>query len=183
MLSRPSFTRLDVERIVPQTVYELWEGFAELDKNTPLEIEVLKEWEQDDVVCRIFRYQVGVFKETSSRVAAFPKGGTKLPALVEIHGGGQSASLNGVVTYAKRGYAGISINWGGNPVPRCTLKSIATDPKVTDSLANWQLVTEFSMSPSGVIVRDGQKAKVDGHAWQGPKEIRDLHWEGGEYAK
>ena len=42
------------------------------------------------------------------------KGGTKLPAFVEIHGGGQSASLNTVVTYAKRGYAGISINWGGN---------------------------------------------------------------------
>ncbi len=109
----------DVERTVPQTVNELWAGFAELDKNTPLEIEVLKEWEEDDVVCRIVRYQVGIFKETSSRVAAFyafPKGGTKLPALVEIHGGGQSASLNYVVTYAKRGYAGISINWGGNPM-------------------------------------------------------------------
>ncbi len=106
-----------VERIVPQTVTELWAGFAELDKATPLEIEVLKEWEQDEVVCRIVRYQVGVFKGAPSRVAAFyafPKGGAKLPALVEIHGGGQSASLNSVVTYAKRGYASISINWGGN---------------------------------------------------------------------
>lgn len=102
---------------IPQTVDQLWAGFADLDKTTPLEIELLSEWEQDGVVCRIVRYQVGVFKGTPSRVAAFyafPKGGTKLPALLEMHGGGQSASLDSVVTYARRGYAGISINWGGN---------------------------------------------------------------------
>ena len=99
----------------PQSVSELWADFD--PRKDPLETEVLKEWEQDGVVCRIVRYQVGVFKGAPSRVAAFyafPKGGTKLPALVEMHGGGQSASLNSVVTYAKRGYAGISINWGGN---------------------------------------------------------------------
>ena len=102
---------------IPQTVTELWAGFAELDRTTPLETEILKAWEQDGVVCRLVRYQVGVFKGAPSRVAAFyaiPKGGIKLPALLEMHGGGQSASLNSAVTYAKRGYAGLSINWGGN---------------------------------------------------------------------
>ncbi|MEN9573224.1 MAG: hypothetical protein RL514_1079 [Verrucomicrobiota bacterium] len=102
---------------IPQTLEQLWAGFAELNKTTPLEVEVLKEWEEDGVVCRIVRYQVGVFKGAPSRVAgfyAFPKGGTKLPALVEMHGGGQSASLNSVVTYARRGYASLSLNWGGN---------------------------------------------------------------------
>ena len=102
---------------IPQTLDQLWAGFADLDKTTPLEIEVLKAWEQDGVVCRIIRYQIGIFKGASSRIAAFyafPIGGTKLPALVELHGGGQSASLDSVVTYAKRGYAGISLNWGGN---------------------------------------------------------------------
>ncbi len=100
---------------VPANLDELWAGFD--PRKEPLETEVLKEWEQDGVVCRVVRYQVGVFKGTPAKVAAFyafPKGGTKLPALVEVHGGGQSASLNSVVTYAKRGYAGISINWGGN---------------------------------------------------------------------
>jgi len=99
----------------PQSVAELWAGFD--PRQDPLEIEILKEWEQDGVVCRIVRYQVGVFKGTPSRVAAFyafPKGGTKLPALIDLHGGGQSASLDNVVTYAKRGYASISLNWGGN---------------------------------------------------------------------
>ncbi|HQW30255.1 MAG TPA: acetylxylan esterase, partial [Verrucomicrobiales bacterium] len=99
----------------PQSLTELWAGF---DPNEgPLESEVLKEWEQEGVVCRIVRYQVGVLKGAPSRVAAFyafPKDGTKLPAILEMHGGGQSASLNSVVTYAKRGYASLSINWGGN---------------------------------------------------------------------
>lgn len=102
---------------IPQTLDQLWEGFADLDKTTPLETEVLREWEQEGVVCRVVRYQVGVFKGAPSKVAAFyafPKGGTKLPAILEMHGGGQSASLNSVVTYAKRGYASMSINWGGN---------------------------------------------------------------------
>jgi len=99
----------------PQSLTELWADFE--PRKDPLETEVLKGWEQNGVVCRIVRYQVGVFKGTPSRVAAFyafPKGGTKLPAVLEMHGGGQSASLNSVVTYAKRGYASLSINWGGN---------------------------------------------------------------------
>jgi dienelactone hydrolase len=102
---------------IPQTVDELWADFEELDKSTPLEVEVLKAWEQDGVVCQIVRYQIGVFKGTPSRVAAFysfPKEGKKLPAIVAIHGGGQSASLPSVVAYAKRGYAILSLNWGGN---------------------------------------------------------------------
>lgn len=122
----------EIEPAIPQTVDELWAGFADLDRNTPLETEVLKAWEQEGVVCRIVRYQVGVFKGAPSRVAAFyafPKGGTKLPTLVEMHGGGQSASLNSVVTYAKRGYASISINWGGN---KMSLGSESWDGPQTD---------------------------------------------------
>lgn len=106
-----------IEPSIPKSVEELWSGFAELDKGTPLESEVLKAWEQDGVSCRIVRYQVGVFKGAPSRVAAFyayPTGRGNLPAILEMHGGGQSASLNSVVTYAKRGYAAMSINWGGN---------------------------------------------------------------------
>jgi hypothetical protein len=60
---------------------------------------------------------------------------------------------------------------------------IATDPLVTTPLGNWRSVTEFSISPSGTIVKDGQKVKADGKAWQGPREIRNLRWEGGEYPR
>jgi hypothetical protein len=41
-------------------------------------------------------------------------------------------------------------------------------------------VTEFSISPSGTTLKDGKKVKVDGKAWQGPREIRNLRWVGGE---
>lgn len=102
---------------IPQSVTELWADFAELDKTTPLETEILKAWEQDGIVCRIVRYQVGVFKGTPAKVAAFyafPQGGTKLPALLSLHGGGQSAGLDSVVTDAKHGYASLTLNWGGN---------------------------------------------------------------------
>ena len=105
---------------IPQSLDELWSDHAAMDRSTPLEGETLREWEQDGVVCRVVRYQVGVFKGTPSRVAAFyafPKdraGNTKLPAILELHGGGQSASLNSVVTWARRGYACLSLNWGGN---------------------------------------------------------------------
>jgi hypothetical protein len=60
---------------------------------------------------------------------------------------------------------------------------IATDPKVRAPLANWQTVTEFSICPSGTTVKGGQKVKADGKAWQGPREIRNLRWEGGEYSR
>ena len=100
---------------VPRDLTELWAGFD--PREDPLESELLKEWEQDGAVCRIVRYQVGVFKGAPSKVAAFyavPKDGTKLPAILDIHGGGQSASLQRVVTFARSGYAAMSINWGGN---------------------------------------------------------------------
>lgn len=102
---------------IPRSLDELWTGYAAFDKATPLAVEVLKAWEQEGVVCRLIRYQVGVFKGAPSKVAAFyafPKGATKLPALLQLHGGGQSASLDSVVTDAKNGYASLSLNWGGN---------------------------------------------------------------------
>jgi hypothetical protein len=55
----------------------------------------------------------------------------------------------------------------------------ATDLKTTAPLANWQTVTVFTISPSGEIVQAGQKQKVDGKPWRGPREIRNLRWEGG----
>ena len=78
-LALPYFVSLAQASDIPQTLTELWAGFAELDRTTPLDADILKGWEQDGVVCRLVRYQVGVFKGTPSKVAAFyafPKGGT-----------------------------------------------------------------------------------------------------------
>ena len=113
---------------VPQNLDELWAGFDPLKES--LEIEITKSWEVDGITCQIIRYRVGVFKGQPATVAAFyafPKGATALPGLMHIHGGGQSANLATVVTDAKRGYASLSLNWGGN-------KMTFADGKLYDGL-------------------------------------------------
>jgi cephalosporin-C deacetylase-like acetyl esterase len=98
----------------PRDFKALWAGYD--PRAEPLEVEVLKEWEEDGVIMRVVRYRIGVFKGQKAMMAAvygFPKGASKLPGLVQIHGGGQSAHANAVFTNAKRGYATISIAWAG----------------------------------------------------------------------
>ena len=100
---------------VPQSLDELWGGYD--PRAEPLEAETLKEWERDGIVCRVVGYRIGTFKGAPATMVglyAFPKGAAKLPGLLQIHGGGQSAGLDGAVADAKRGYACLSLNWGGN---------------------------------------------------------------------
>ena len=100
---------------VPTNLTELWGAYD--PRAEALESEVTKEWEQDGIVCRVIRYRIGTFKGQPATMAAFyafPKGAKTLPAILQIHGGGQSASLSAVVTNAKLGYASLSLNWGGN---------------------------------------------------------------------
>jgi len=98
----------------PQSVDELWAGFD--PRAEPLNVEVLKEWEEDGVVQQVLRYDIGTFKGQKAKMIAvygYPKGGKNLPGLVQIHGGGQFAQDNASRTGAKRGYATISIAWAG----------------------------------------------------------------------
>ena len=99
---------------VPNTFEELWAGFD--PQSEPLDVELLKEWEQDGVVLRVLRYRIGIFKGQKAMMAGVyghPKGGSNLPGLVQIHGGGQYANYNACLTNARRGFATISISWGG----------------------------------------------------------------------
>lgn len=101
-------------RRVPQTVEELWAGYD--PRAEPLDIETLKEWEEDGVVMKVLRYRIGIFKGRKAIMAAiygYPKRATNLPGLVQIHGGGQYADYRAVLTNAKRGYATISLAWAG----------------------------------------------------------------------
>lgn len=98
----------------PQSWNQAWLGFD--PRKEPMEVEVLKEWEEDSVILKVLRYRIGVFKGKKAMMAGvygYPKGGRKLPGLVQIHGGGQYADYNAPLTNAKRGYASISISWAG----------------------------------------------------------------------
>lgn len=100
--------------IAPQDFEETWAGFD--PRAEPLDIEILSAWEEDGVVLKVLRYRIGVFKGRKAMMAAvygYPKGAAHLPGLVQIHGGGQYAHYNACLTNARRGYATISISWGG----------------------------------------------------------------------
>ena len=84
--------------IAPSTVEETWAGFD--PRKEPLDVEVLKEWEEDGVIVKVIRFRVGIFKGKKAMLAAvygYPKGANNLPGLVQIHGGGQSAQSSFVV--------------------------------------------------------------------------------------
>lgn len=98
----------------PRNFDEMWAGFDA--RAEPLEIEVLKEWEEDGVVLQVLRYRIGVFKGRKAMMAAvygYPKGQRNLPGLVQIHGGGQYADYKACLANARRGYATISLAWAG----------------------------------------------------------------------
>ncbi|MFK7769141.1 MAG: dienelactone hydrolase family protein [Mariniblastus sp.] len=102
--------------VAPANFEEMWAGFD--PQAEPLEIEMVKQWEEDGVVLRVVRFRIGVFKNKKSTLAAiygFPKNaiGKKLPGLLQIHGGGQYADQKSVVANARRGYATVSIAWAG----------------------------------------------------------------------
>lgn len=105
--------------VAPQTLEEMWAGFDPCAE--PLEIETIKEWEEDGVILRIVRFRIGVFKGQKAKLAAiygFPADaaegkGAKIPGLVQIHGGGQYADHRACLMNAKRGYATVSISWAG----------------------------------------------------------------------
>jgi len=132
---------------VPQTVDELWAGFD--PQAEPLDIEVLKEWEEDGVVLKVLRYRIGEFKGQKAMMAAVygvPKGGKNLPGLVQIHGGGQYAHYNACLTNAKRGYATISISWAGRidaPGYRVTPNEVKLFWENKTDDPNYKLITDW----------------------------------------
>lgn len=101
---------------IPQSVAELWADFD--PRKDPIETEVIREWKEDGAVLRHVRYFIGSFKGKPARMAAvygFPEGTKeKLPAVMHIHGGGQRGSVSEVKLLVARGYAALSVNWGGS---------------------------------------------------------------------
>ena len=116
-----AFVTLDSRRMfaagsVPQSVPELWSDFD--PRRDPLEVEVIREWKEGGGVFRHVRFLVGTFKGQPARMTSiygFPADAKeRLPAVMHIHGGGQRAFLHEVKFLVARGYAALSVNWGGS---------------------------------------------------------------------
>lgn len=102
---------------VPQSVEELWASFD--PRRDPLEAEVADHWTEGNGEYRVVVYTIGTFKGVKARMAAYygaPKGRSRVPGLLHMHGGGQRAFLDVVRYYVGRGYACLSVNWGGRPL-------------------------------------------------------------------
>lgn len=102
---------------VYHTVDDLWRGYDA--RALPLEAQVIREWKLDGLVLRTVSYTAEIADGTRARIVAyygFPAGGKDLPAILHIHGGGENATLAYVKYWANRGYAALSIDWGGRPL-------------------------------------------------------------------
>ena len=107
--------KLIVEKDIPKTVRALYDGF-DPDKEA-LEVKVLRKLEQDGVIIKMLTFTVGKFKGVKSRISGFyaypSKTKGKVPALIQLHGGGQRAEMRSVKYAAQNGYACLALNWGG----------------------------------------------------------------------
>ncbi|MBM3892477.1 MAG: hypothetical protein FJ388_25450, partial [Verrucomicrobia bacterium] len=158
---------------VPQSVAELWSDFD--PRKDPLETEVIREWKDNGGVFRHVRYLIGAFKGKPARMAAiygFPtaKGQNherqnhknrnhdfapndfatrkKFPAVMHIHGGGQRGSLSEVKMLVARGYAALSVNWGGSGNGKPPFNSVE-GAKPGDPNTDWGAVDPTQLNVQG----------------------------------
>src|SRR5262245_20292512 len=76
-----------------RTPEQVWAGYDPAAE--PLEIEVTKTWQEENLQFREFRFTGMTQGESKVRVYAIycaPEDGKALPAVLHIHGGGQTAS-------------------------------------------------------------------------------------------
>jgi len=117
-----------VDGKIPTNVDELWGDYDPTKEM--LETEVVREWKEGDITIRHVVFTVGTFKGQKSRLAAFyafPKSDKKLPGILQIHGGGGKAHVSDAIWAAENGYAGLSINWLGNPMGKMQPGDANTD--------------------------------------------------------
>ena len=144
---------------IPRTVESLRTGYD--SRREPLEAKVVRQWEEGSIVFRYVTYQIGVFKGVPARMAAFyafPTGRHRLPGLLHLHGGGQRAFLSEVAYYAKRGYACLSINWGGHEMENAKPGEPNTDWGAVDPTQN-NVPGYFSLKPGPKQLDPGESPR------------------------
>jgi dienelactone hydrolase len=96
------------------TPQEVWQDFD--PRRDPLEVEVKRQWTEAGVAWREFYFTGETIAGQPVRVYAMyaaPEGAKGLPAILHIHGGGQTVYPSWLAFWTQRGYAAMSFNWGG----------------------------------------------------------------------
>src|SRR3954468_18389439 len=98
------------------TIEQLWAGFN--PRAVPLDVEVVKAWDEGDVHLETVYFTGEGFE--GERVCVFAHFGRprkakgKVPGVLHVHGGGQTAGLDWPRFWAARGYACLSFDFCGN---------------------------------------------------------------------
>jgi len=96
------------------SIAELWAGVD--PRRDPLEIEIIKSADEGEIHIDQLYFTSETWEGEKVRVFAYrgaPKVGAKLPGVVHMHGGGQTALIDWVRFWAKRGYVCVSFDWCG----------------------------------------------------------------------
>ena len=98
------------------TIGRLWAGFD--PRAVPLDVEVVKFWDEGDVHLETVYFTGEVFEGEAVRVFGHfgrpRKSGGKVPGVLHVHGGGQTAGLDWPRFWATRGYACLSFDFCGD---------------------------------------------------------------------
>ena len=103
-----------VEPAVFSSPVDLWRGFD--PTALPLEMESLKTWIDDGCAFEKLRFTAEVVDGARVRVFAIqgaPAKGPRQPGILHIHGGGQTASLDWVRFWTRRGYVCATFDFCG----------------------------------------------------------------------
>jgi len=93
---------------------EMWKDYD--PRIDPLNEEITREWKEEGIQFKEIRFDGEESQGERTRIYgiyAAPAGGENLPGILHIHGGGQTANQDWCKYWAGRGYAILSINWGG----------------------------------------------------------------------
>lgn len=104
----------DVDSAAIQSPADLWRGYD--PEALPLDTTSIKTWTQDGVEFESLRYTSEVIDGVPIRVYAItgaPSGGERRAGILHIHGGGQTASLEWVRFWTKRGYVCATFDFCG----------------------------------------------------------------------
>jgi len=115
---------------VPQTLREVWDFFPEMDENTDLDVEVIREWDEGDVHVRLIGFTAIELEGVKTRIVgyyAYPQGGEDLPAILHVNGGPERAFVRSAVGWAEKGYAAFNPHLSDTAMSNEDDKSIASD--------------------------------------------------------
>ncbi|HWB06060.1 MAG TPA: dienelactone hydrolase family protein [Verrucomicrobiales bacterium] len=140
----------------PATIQELWAGYD--PHAEPLETTVTKSWDEGPLHLEQLTFTGETWQSEKVRVFAYrgaPSTGEKLPGILHIHGGGQTASLDWVRYWAGRGYVCVSHDFCGSGPGRAPEK-----------------VTQWGTAPARMIEPAGPKSSLH----PTPRHNQWYHW-------